>query len=57
MEALNLVINFIRECFNLSSFSIYCIANPENLLLKETSKDDYTAKLQFVLDYYEDDSG
>ena len=53
MEALDLVINFIRECFNQSGYRIYC--NLENLLLKAARKDDYSAELQFVLDYYGDD--
>ena len=50
MEAMDLVINFIREHFNQPGYRIYC--NLENLLLKAASKDNYTAELQFVLDYY-----
>ena len=53
MEAMDLVINFIREQFNQPGYRIYC--NLENLQLKAASKDDYTSELQFVLDYYEDD--
>ena len=53
MEALDLVINFIRERFNQPGYRIYC--NLENLLLKAASKDDHSAELQFVLDYYGDD--
>ena len=53
MEALDLVINFIRERFNQPGYRIYC--NLENLLLKAASNDDYTAEFQFVLDYYGDD--
>ena len=53
MEALDLVINFIRERFNQPGYRIYC--NLENLLLKAVSSDDYTDELQFVLDYYGDD--
>ena len=49
MEALYLVINFIRKCFNQPGYRIYC--NLENLLLKAASKDDHSAKLQLVLDY------
>ena len=53
MEALDLVVNFIRECFNQPGYRIYC--NLENLLLKAASKDDHSAELQFVLNYYGDD--
>ena len=53
MEALDLVINFIRECFNQPGYRIYC--NLENLLLKAANKDDHSAELQFVLDYYGND--
>ena len=51
MEALDLVINFIREHFNQLAW----LQNLENLLLKAAKRDDYTAELQFVLDYYRDD--
>ena len=53
MEALDLVINIIRERFNQPGYRIYC--NLENLLLKAASKDHHCADLQFVLDYYGDD--
>jgi len=53
MEALDLVINFIRERFNQPGYRIYC--NLENLLLKAANRDEYTAELQFVLDYYGSD--
>ena len=53
MEALDLVINFIRDHFNQPGYKLYC--NLENLLLKAAKRDDYTAELQFVLDYYGDD--
>ena len=53
MEALDLRINFIVRHFNQRYYRIYC--NLENFLLKVTSKDDYTAERQIVLDFYGDD--
>jgi len=49
MEAIDLVVNFIRNRFDQPGYKIYC--NLENLLLKAAKAEDYTAEIKFVLGF------
>ena len=51
MEAIDLVVNFIRNHFDqlYVRYKIYCTL--ENLLLKAAKAEDYTAEIKFVLGF------
>ena len=48
-----MVINFIRSWFDQLGYRIYC--SLQNLLLKATKGEDYTAEIKFVLQFYGSD--